>query len=168
MLALGNDQAASSLKDMMLRQRIGVATPANNRDAVEMMLDHTYNMLVIDEHFPDLGGIDFCRFIRLTSSPMAVAPIIFGIHEPNQKKVIAARDAGATKIAVMPFSFATLMKSIEAAATDERPIVQHTSYNGPDRRTRTAPVPGGVDRRKAGPTTIDRPTQLRILKGVGS
>jgi len=168
MLALGNDQAAASLKDMMLRQRVGVATPVNNRDAVEMMLDHTYNMLVIDEHFPDLGGIDFCRFIRLTSSPMAVAPIIFGIHEPNQKKVIAARDAGATKIAVMPFSFTTLMKSIEAAATDERPIVQHTSYNGPDRRTRSAHVPGGIERRKADPTTVDRATQLRILKGVGS
>ncbi|WP_068301922.1 response regulator [Kordiimonas lacus] len=168
MLALGNDQASSSLKDMMLRQRIGVVTPVNNRDAVEMMLDHTYNMLVIDEHFPDLGGIDFCRFIRLTSSPMAVAPIIFGIHEPDQKKVMAARDAGATKIAVMPFSFTTLMKSIEAAATDTRSIVQHTSYNGPDRRTRMAPVPGGVDRRRTEPTIIDRATQLSILRGENS
>ncbi|MFC4348947.1 response regulator [Kordiimonas lipolytica] len=167
-MALGNAQAAASLKDILLRRRVGVFTPANNRDAVEMMLDHSYNMLVIDEHFPDLGGIDFCRFLRLTNSPMAVAPVIFGIHEPNQKKVIAARDAGATKIAVMPFSGASLIKAMEDAANDPRPIIQDTSYNGPDRRTRSVPPPGGVDRRSKTPTSIDRATQMKILRGVKS
>ncbi|NVJ99476.1 MAG: response regulator [Alphaproteobacteria bacterium] len=165
MLALGNEQASASLKDILLRNRISVFAASNNRDAVDQMLTHSYNMIVIDENFPDLGGIDFCRFLRLTNSPMAVAPIVFGIHEPNQKKVIAARDAGATKIAVMPFSGASLMKAMQAAAEDARVIIQDTSYNGPDRRLRVAPPPGGVDRRKNQPEVIDRAAQLKILTG---
>lgn len=166
LLALKNTQAAESLKDILMRQQISVFAAANNRDAVEKMLDHSYNLIVIDEYFPDLGGIDFCRFLRLTNSPMAVAPIIFGLYEPDQKKVLQARDAGATKLVVMPFSAASLMKAIEAAAMDPRAIVQHTSYNGPDRRTRKVPPPGGIERRKTSPTLIDRATQHRILKSV--
>lgn len=166
LLALGNEQASSGLKDILLRNRVGVFAAANNREAVEKMLSNVYNMIVIDEHFPDLGGIDFCRFLRLTNSPMAVAPIVFGIHEPNQKKVIAARDAGATKIAVMPFSGASLMKAMTAAAEDARAIVQHTSYNGPDRRLRKGLPPGGTERRQQTPTMIPRNRQLEILTKI--
>ncbi len=165
MLALENTQAAASLKDILLRQQVGVFAAENNRFAVEQMLDHAYNLIVIDENFPDLGGIDFCRFLRLTNGPMAVAPIIFGLHEPNQKKVIAARDAGATKIAVMPFSGASLIKAIETAVMDQRAIIQDTAYNGPDRRLRNTLPPGGLDRRKKAPVMIGRTQQMKILRG---
>jgi len=165
LLALANEQAASSLKDVLLRNQYGVFSAANNREAVEHMQTHVYNILVIDEDFPDLGGVDFCRFLRLTSTPMAVAPIVFGIHEPNQQKVIQARDAGATKIAVMPFSGASLVKAIEAAAADPRAIVQHTSYNGPDRRTRDGRPPGSIERRRQQSAKISRVQQIKILKG---
>lgn len=165
LLALANEQAAASLKGILLRQQFGVFAAQDNRDAVQQMQSSIYNVLVIDEKFPELGGLDFCRFIRLTATPMAVAPIVFGIHEPNQEKVIQARDAGATKIAVMPFSGATLLKAIEAAAADPRPIVQHTSYNGPDRRTRAGRPPGSIDRRRQQSAKISRAQQIKILKG---
>lgn len=166
MLALKNEQAAASLKDILLRNQVGVYAASNNRDAVEQMLSHAYNVIVIDEYFPDLGGIDFCRFLRLTNSIMAVAPIIFGLYEPDQKKVLAARDAGATKIAVMPFSGASLLKAIETAWADPRPIVQDTSYNGPDRRTRNAAPPGGMERRVKTAKLISKVQRDKVLRGI--
>ena len=167
LLALGNAQASESLKDVLMRYRVGgVFAPKNNRDAVEQMQSRSYNLLIIAEDFPDLGGVDFCRFLRLTNTPMAVAPIIFGLHAPDQKSVLQARDAGATKIAVMPFSGASLLKAIEDAVADTRAIVQCTAYNGPDRRVRTMPPPGGVDRRRAVPEIITDAMKRRILGGL--
>lgn len=164
MLALSNMQASEGLKDILLRNRVGsIHAAADNRDAVQHMQERAYNLIVIDENFPVLGGIDFCRFLRLTNTPMAVAPIIFGVHDPDQKKVLAARDAGATKIAVMPFSGASLIKAIEAASGDARAIVQCNSYNGPDRRTRKAPPPGGRERRQKTATLISVAQQQKIL-----
>ena len=94
LLALGNLQAADSLKNILMRQRVGgVFAPTDNRDAVEQMQTRAYNMVVVDEAFPTLGGIDFCRFLRLTTTPMAVAPIIIGLHNPDQQSVLQARDA---------------------------------------------------------------------------
>lgn len=167
LLALGNQQAAESLRDVLMRSRVGgVFAPRNNRDAVEQMQARSYNLIVIAEDFPDLGGVDFCRFLRLTNTPMAVAPIIFGLHAPDQKTVLQARDAGATKIAVMPFSGASLVKAIEDAVADTRAIVQSTSYNGPDRRVRRGVIPGGVDRRKQMPEIISDAKRRRILGGL--
>ncbi|WP_262691943.1 ANTAR domain-containing protein [Kordiimonas aestuarii] len=166
LLALGNQQAAESLKDILMRQRVGgVFAPLDNCAAVEQMQSRSYNMLVVDEAFPILGGVDFCRFIRLTNTPMAVAPIIFGLHSPDQKSVLLARDAGATKIAVMPFSGASLIKAIDDAAADPRPIVQCTAYNGPDRRVRAGPIPGGRERRVRDPEIISDQAKRRILGG---
>lgn len=167
LLALGNEQASESLKDVLMRSRVGgVFAPKDNRDAVEQMQTRSYNLIIIAEDFPDLGGVDFCRFLRLTNTPMAVAPIIFGLHAPDQKTVLQARDAGATKIAVMPFSGASLMKAIEDAVADARAIVQCTAYNGPDRRVRNVPPPGGVDRRKQTPDIISDAKKRRILGGL--
>ncbi|WP_417451878.1 response regulator [Kordiimonas sp.] len=167
LLALGNKQAADSLKNILMRQRVGgVFAPLDNREAVEKMQSRAYNMVVVDQNFPTLGGVDFCRFLRLTNTPMAVAPIIIGLHTPDQQTVLQARDAGATKIAIMPFSGTSLLKAIEDAASDTRPIVQCTAYNGPDRRVRKAPPPGGRERRARNPDIISDEMKRRILGGV--
>lgn len=164
LLALKNDQAADSLKDVLMRHRVGsVIAPRNNREAVEQMQARSFNAIIIGEDFPALGGLDFCRFLRLTNTPMAVAPIIFGVHAPDQQRVLQARDVGATKIAVMPFSGASLMKAIDAAVADPRAIVQCTAYNGPDRRVRQAPLPGGRERRQQKPKLIPHAVWRKIL-----
>ena len=149
-----------------MARKISVFAALNNREAVEQLVSKPYNLIVIDQFFPDLGGLDFCRFLRLTAGPMAVAPIVFGIHNPNQQNVLEARDAGVTKIAVMPFSGASLIKALQDALADTRDIVQHTSYNGPDRRTRNVPPPNRIERRKKAAKMIPRALQRKILDNL--
>lgn len=167
MVALANQQAAEGIRDVLMQKRVGgVFVPADNREAVNKLQDTFFNMVIIEEDFPELGGIDFCRFLRLTNTPIAVAPIIYGIHEPSREAVLQARDAGASKIALMPFSGASLIKAVQDALREARPIIQTTSYNGPCRRLRVDPGFRGPERRKTQAKIISTDIQQKILKGI--
>jgi len=166
MLALSNTQTAEVLKTALMQQRMRrVSSAADNRDAVSQMQDYHYNMIVIEEGFPELGAADFCRFLRLTNTPMAVAPIIYGIRRAEKERVLAGRDAGASKIVLMPFSGHSLVGTLQAAVKEMRPFIQTTSFNGPDRRITKGSVYQGPDRRKGQFGWMSVKDQKRILAG---
>ncbi|MCJ9428463.1 response regulator [Kordiimonas marina] len=167
MVAMSSQQVAEGLRDILIMQRVGrVFVPADNREAVAEMQSRGFNLIIIEQDFPELGGVDFCRFLRLTSGPASVAPIIFGIPAPDRAKVLAARDAGATKIVAVPFTGASLMKAVQDAVSDPRPIIQTSSYNGPDRRQRVDPSFRGPERRQKMPDMITPTLRTKILNGV--
>ena len=58
------------------------------------------------------------------------------------------------------------MKAMEDAAADQRPIVQSTAYNGPDRRVRKAAPPRGIERRRKDPEIITPAERRRILGDI--
>lgn len=166
MLAMANPQTAEALKASLKQHRMRrVSSADSNRDAVEQMQDHHYNMIVIEEGFPDLGAADFCRFLRLTNTPMAIAPIIYGIRQADRERVLAGRDAGASKIVLMPFSAQSLLGTLQAAVRELRPFIQTSSYNGPDRRITKAGVYQGPERRKGQHGWMSVQEQMRILAG---
>ncbi|MBL4788588.1 MAG: hypothetical protein JKY60_05900 [Kordiimonadaceae bacterium] len=164
MLALSNAQTAEALKGVLMQNRVRrVASARDNQDAVSQMMDHHYNMIVIEEGFPHLGAADFCRFLRLTNTPMAVAPIIYGIRLAEKKRVLAGRDCGASKIVLMPLSAGTLVGTLQAAVREMRPFIQTTGYNGPDRRITKAKGYKGPNRRKGQHGFMSVKEQQRIL-----
>lgn len=166
MLALTNVQTAETLKAVLMQQGMRrVASAENNRDAVSQMQEQHYNMIVIEENFPALGGADFCRFLRLTNTPMAVAPIVYGIRHADKESVFAARDAGASKIVLMPFSAKSLVGTLQAAVREIRPFVQTSSFNGPDRRITKKNTYSGPERRKGQHGWVSVDKQKRILAG---
>ncbi|MEX0297541.1 MAG: two-component system response regulator [Kordiimonas sp.] len=164
MLALSHMQAADGLKSVLMQQKIRkVFFAANNREAVSQLQEQSYNMILIEEGFPELGGADFCRFLRMTDGPMAVAPIIYGIVSAEKERVFAARDAGASKIVLMPLSPKVLLQTIQAAIKEMRPIIQTNSYRGPDRRITGQKPFHGADKRKAQYGLISVAEQKRII-----
>jgi len=164
MLALSHMQAAESLKSVLLQQKVRrVFFAANNREATSQLNEQSYNMIFIEEGFPELGGADFCRFLRMTDGPMAFAPIIYGIVSADKQRVFAARDAGASKIILMPLSPKSLLTSIQAAIKEFRPMVQTTSYRGPDRRISGQKPFHGPDKRKAQKGLVSVAEQKRVL-----
>ena len=166
MLALSNSQTAEALKGVLMRHRIRrVSSAENNQDALSQMQDYNYNMIVIEEGFPDLGAADFCRFLRLTNTALAVAPIIYGIRSAEKERVLAGRDAGASKIVLMPFSASSLVGTLQAAVREMRPFIQTSSFNGPDRRITKTGGYTGPDRRKGQHGWMTVEEQNRILGG---
>lgn len=135
LLALSNGQAAEAFKPILRSNGIGRAIAVDsNYDALAILKEMNFNMIVIDDRFPELGGFDFCRFIRLTSIDVSIVPIIMGLHVPDQQSVLRARDAGASKIVAMPLTGQNLIKAVSSTIAEMKPIVQTSSYNGPDRR----------------------------------
>lgn len=135
LLALSNGQAAEAFKPILRSNGVGrVVAVHSNIDALTTLKEMNFNMLVVDDRFPDLGGYDFCRFIRLTNTNVSISPIILGIHGPDQQSVLKARDVGASKIVAMPLNGQSLIKAVSSTLTELKPIIQTSAYNGPDRR----------------------------------
>lgn len=164
LLALSNQQAAEAYVPILRSCGVSrVVSVASNTDALTKLQENSFNMIVTDDRLPDLGGYDFCRFLRLTNIMASVAPIVFGLHTPDQKSVIKARDMGASKIVVMPLTGKNLQTSIIQAAHDLRPIVQCSAYNGPDRRRKANPGFKGPDRRVETPHIVSVAQQVKAL-----
>lgn len=166
LLALSNGQAAEAYKPILRTHGIKKAVAVvSNGDALERLKDGNINLIVMDEGFSELGGYDFCRFLRLTSISASVSPIIFGLHNPDQKSVLMARDSGASKIVSMPLTGVGLIKAVTSALTEMKPIIQHSSYRGPDRRRPNPPPYTGPERRQSEATTVSVMTQRKVMMG---
>lgn len=169
LLALSNGQAAEAFKPILRSNGVGKAIAVeSNYEALAILKEQNFNMIVIDDRFPELGGFDFCRFIRLTNVGVSVVPIILGLHNPDQQTVLKARDSGATKIVAMPLTGQSLIKAVSSTLNEIKPIVQDSSYNGPDRRRGTAPAYNGPERRKAQSKFISVEQQRKVIFGVKS
>ncbi len=167
LLAMSNGQAMEAFKPILRTHGVGKAVAVeNNYDALSVLKEMNFNMIVIDDRFPELGGFDFCRFIRLTNISASVVPIIFGLHEPSQQSVMKARDVGASKIVAMPLTGQGLIKAVTATLNEMKPIVQHSSYNGPDRRRPNAPAWNKPERRSEQPNQITVAQQRKAMFGV--
>lgn len=164
MLALSHPQAGDGLKVAMMQQRIKrVFVASSNKEATSQLNEHAYNMLLIEEGFPELGGADFCRFLRMIDGGIGLAPIIYGIVSAEKERVFAARDAGASKIVLMPLSPKTLVGTIQAVVKEMRPFIQTTSFRGPDRRITGQKPFHGPDKRRAQQGLITVAEQKRVL-----
>ena len=166
LLALSNAQAAEAFKPILLANGVkhAISTESNN-DALQRLSEGTFNMIVVDENFPSLGGYDFCRFLRLTNLSASVSPIIFGLYNPDQQSVIKARDMGASKIVAMPLTGQSLIKAVASTLKELKPIVQDTSYHGPDRRRANAPPYKKTERRQTHAKMISVAQQRKVILG---
>ncbi len=167
LLALSNSQTAEAFKPILRSKGVGRAVAVtSNIDALAILKEMNFNMLVVDDGFPNLGGYDFCRFIRLTNVDVSVAPIILGIHGPDQQSVLKARDAGASKIVAMPLTGQSLIKAVSSTLSEMKPIVQTSSYNGPDRRRQAGKPWAKAERRKIQSKLITLDKQRRVMFGA--
>ena len=169
LLALSNGQAAEAFKPILRSNGVGKAIAVeSNYDALAKLKEQNFNMIVIDDRFPELGGFDFCRFLRLTNISVSVAPIILGLHNPDQQAVLKARDSGATKIVAMPLTGQSLIKAVASTLNEIKPIVQDSAYNGPDRRRSGAKPYTGPERRKAQSKIISVEQQRKVMFGINN
>ncbi|NVJ99477.1 MAG: response regulator [Alphaproteobacteria bacterium] len=167
LIAMANGQAAIGARAVFKEQ--GAATfivVENNREAMQQMNSHQFNLLLVEDTFPDLGGIDFVRYIRMTNSPVSVAPIIYAMKEPSQKTVTEARNAGVNKMVVMPFTTASLVKNLDDILLKPKPFIRVTGYYGPDRRVNTNEYTA-AERRKKQHGLFPVANQQKVFKGLG-
>ena len=166
LVAMDNGQAALGARTVFKEQKVATVQVAEGKqDALNKMQAVAFNLLLIEDSFSDLGGVDFVRFVRMTNSPMSVAPIIFAMKEPNKQTVMEARDAGVNKMVIMPFTTASLLKNLADIMLNPRPFVRVTGYSGPCRRLQAKAIPG-PDRRKTDEGQLSVEKQEKLFKGL--
>lgn len=166
LIALANGQAAEGARAVFKEQRAESNIIAEGKqEALELMQHNAFNLLLVEDTFSDLGGVDFVRFVRMMNAPISVAPIIYAIKDPDRAKVIEARDAGANKMIVMPFTTASLLKNLKDIMLNPKPFIRVTGYSGPCRRQQTV-ARKGLERRQSQQGALSVEKQQKLFKGI--
>lgn len=118
------------LRTSLTAQGAHVLDVQSGEEALELLREHTVDLILLDLSMPGMGGLEACRAIR---SGWDVPIIVVSVHDSDRDKV-EALDAGADDFVTKPFSFDELMARIRAAlrrtgfATDTTP--KHVSVPG--------------------------------------
>ena len=88
-----------------------VDTASGGEDALEMMKDRKYHLVLLDLSMPGVGGLELCRTLRATFR----AEIIIISVRSIEKDVIAGLDAGADDYVTKPFRMPELLARIRSA-----------------------------------------------------
>lgn len=106
-------------------------------DALFILANQKVDVAIIDELKPPHDGLSLVRTIRTAAAQLPnELPIIYLTEVPNQRVVVAARDAGVTEVLSKPFSASQLMMRISSAIKNPRALVRSEAFVGPDRRRR--------------------------------
>ena len=107
----------------------------NGEEAFKIMYEENPDIVIVDWDMDPMDGIELAGEIRKGPlSPNRLVPIIFLTGYSSAKKVLQARDAGATEFVVKPFSAADLAKRVAYVINRPRDFIDCGTYFGPDRR----------------------------------
>jgi two-component system KDP operon response regulator KdpE len=93
------------LRTSLTAQGANVLDVQSGEEALELLREHTVDLILLDLNMPGMGGLDTCRAIR---SGWDVPIIVVSVRESDRDKV-EALDAGADDFVTKPFSFDELM-----------------------------------------------------------
>ena len=116
--------------------------------ALEAVENFMPDILITDIKMPIFDGIELTQMIRNPDgSKHPFLPIIMLTAYSERRRVIMARDAGATEFLCKPVSANALYKRIQNVIENPRPFVKVGTYFGPDRRRNLDTSFSGDERR---------------------
>ncbi len=146
-----NRQAAEIVRSLL--QAVGAHSihhTTTAHEAFALMRQEAFDLLIVDENLGKGGeGLELVRRIRKDpASPSPYVAILMLTGYADERRVLAARDAGVTDFLVKPFTVTALLRHIEALILQPRVFVRSVDYFGPDRRRRPDPEYQGAERRR--------------------
>jgi two-component system chemotaxis response regulator CheY len=81
-------------------------------NAMAMLKQQSFDMVVTDWNMPNMTGIDLLRAIRAEAALKAL-PVLMVTAENNRDQIIAAAQAGVNGYIVKPFTAATLKEKLD-------------------------------------------------------
>ncbi len=123
-------------KSLLLAFGIGQVIGAHDGQAgFSLLCQHNPDIVISDWMMKPMDGITFTRLVRNSlESPNPYVPIILITGFSERRRVLQARDAGATEFLVKPFNARDLYKRIAQVIERPRQFVRSEDFFGPDRR----------------------------------
>lgn len=92
---------------------------AGGIDAMACLETHTYDVILLDQHMPDVSGDDVCRHVRQVLGD-AMLPIIVVTGSSSADQLERSFAAGATDFIRKPYQATELVARIESAVSRKR------------------------------------------------
>ena len=117
-------------------------------EGLQIMRDHSIDIVMTDLSMQPLDGIDFVRLLRNSpDSPNQMCPVIMITGHSTLARVNEARDAGVNEFLAKPLTARGVIERIHQIVEHPRAYARSDDYFGPDRRRRQDPAHGGPWRR---------------------
>jgi DNA-binding response OmpR family regulator len=102
---------AATLAHGLQRDGFHVEIAADGLVALDMTLNHTYDLIVLDLMLPSVSGLDLCTRLRRAGVP---TPILVLTARTTEKDQLSALRTGADDFLPKPFSYRVLVARIHA------------------------------------------------------
>lgn len=137
-LADGNKNMQSIVRGLLHGLGIKrVFHAGDGAEALDILSRMHIDVVICELEMTPIDGLEFLRFLRWSSdSPAPKVPVIVLSSPAAKRKIMAARDAGATEFIVKPVSSRVLQQRIETVLWRPRDFVSGPKFNGHDRRRR--------------------------------
>lgn len=90
-----------------------VSVAMDGRTALEMIQNHSFEVVILDIMLPDINGIEICRRLRAAKN---FVPILLLTALGTTENVVTGLNAGADDYMAKPFKFSELQARISALA----------------------------------------------------
>ncbi len=111
------------LKFSLTQENYEVETASDGKEALEMINQNKYDLIILDLMIPELNGIDVCKEVRKNSA----VPIIMLTAKGDDESKILGLDAGADDYIAKPFNVLELKARIKAVLRRVKPKNNSTS-----------------------------------------
>lgn len=88
----------------------------NGIEAMEKVLAHSFDLLIVDINMPGMDGFSFVRDLRRRKEDIAALPILMITTEAGETDIADARAAGVNYYLIKPVSEADLIRHVAALA----------------------------------------------------
>lgn len=96
--------------------RYGVEEAINGIEAMEKILEHDFDLVIVDVNMPKMDGLTFLRALRRREPPVSTVPVLVTSTEAGAHDMAAAREAGANYYLVKPAAEADLLRHVAILA----------------------------------------------------
>jgi len=110
------------LKQGLEEEGYFVTSACNGADGLELAINNTFDLILLDWMLPKLSGIEVCKAIRKNNK---IIPILFLTAKDTVQETIEGLKSGANDYIKKPFSFEELLERIKIhfRETDENEIL---------------------------------------------
>ncbi len=91
----------------------------DGREAVDILSDNFFDLLVTDYNMPELDGQTLIRYVRENSSQSSI-PILMITSETDQQRLAAVQQAGASAILNKPFEPASIRTLLQHMLAEDQ------------------------------------------------